>query len=103
MNSAKISTILCICIAVMWLLNPSLASHRPVVAEHIRSHLIENYDKWYVPNGAINYCAQQLAGRIERKSYIIFSITRLRNPEVIYRMSLPVDTLTSIGFLGIVF
>ena len=103
MNLMKISTITSICTAIMWIFNPSLDSHRPVAAEHIRNYLFENYNKWYVPNVMIYNCAQQLAGQLERESYIVFSITRLREPAVLLGMELPIDTLTSIGFLGMVF
>ena len=102
MNLKKISIIISICMATMWLLNPSLDSHRPVAAKHIRDYLFENYDRWYVPNAAIDNCAQQLAEQLERESYIIFSVTRLCEPRV-FGMDLSVDTLTSIGFLGMVF
>ena len=91
------------CVVVLWMLNPSLASHRPVAAKHIRNYLFENYNKWYVPNVMIDKCAQQLAGQLERESYIVFSITRLREPAVLLGIELPIDTLTSIGFLGMVF
>lgn len=36
MNTKKIGMIVSICVAIMWVLNPSLDSHRPVAAEHIR-------------------------------------------------------------------
>ena len=78
MNPKKIAVIVSICVAIMWLLNPSLDSHRPVAEKHIRDYLFENYDKWYVPNAAIENCAQQFAEQLERESYIIFSVTRLR-------------------------
>ena len=103
MNLAKISMITSICAAIMWMSNPSLESHRPVAAKHIRNYLFENYNKWYVPNVMIDKCAQQLAGQLERESYIVFSITRLREPAVLLGIELPIDTLTSIGFLGMVF
>ena len=103
MNLLKISSTASICVVIMWLLNPSLTSHRPVAAKHIRNYLFENYNKWYVPNVMIDKCAQQLAGQLERESYIVFSITRLREPAVLLGIELPIDTLTSIGFLGMVF
>ena len=103
MNFVKISVIISICVAIMWLMNPSLASHRPVAAKHIRNYLYEKYDKWYVPNVMIDNCAQQLVEQLERESYIIFSVTRLSKPAVLLGVELPIDTLTSIGFLGMVF
>ena len=102
MNLKKISIIASICVALMWLLNPSLASHRPVAAKHIRNYILENYNDWYVPNAMIDKCTQQLEGQLERESYIIFSITRLRKP-MVFGIELSIDNLTSIGFLGMVF
>ena len=103
MKLAKIATITSICVAVMWVLNPSLDSHRSVAAKHIRDYLVEKYDDWYVPNAAIDKCTRHFAEQVERKSYIILSVTRPRRPEVFLGMELPVDTITSIGFLGMVF
>ena len=101
MNSKKIAIIISICVATMWLLNPSLISHRPVAAKHIRDHLLETYE--YVPNFMIDKCTQLLVGQLERESYIIFSVTRLRNLEVLFGIEISIDKLTSIGLLGMVF
>ncbi len=103
MRLEKIFTITSICVVTMWVLNPSLESHRPVAAKHIRNYIVEKYDDWYVPNAAIDVCTRHFAEQLERESYIIFSVTRLRRPEVFRGMELSVDTITSIGFLGMCF
>ena len=103
MNPKKLALIVSICVAIMWVLNPSLDSHRPVAAKHIRDYLFEHYDKWYVPNAAIDNCAQLFVEQLERESYIIFSVTRLRKSMNFLGMDVSIDKLTSIGFLGMVF
>ena len=55
MNFVKFSTITFICVAIMWLLNPSLAAHRPVAEKHIRDYILKNearpyLNKRFIPN-----------------------------------------------------
>ena len=125
MNVTKTCTIAIICVVIMWILNPSFEQHRSVASNHIRTYVFENeapfyFKKWYLPDSLVNNRAneysRQLANQIEYESYIIFSITRLRNPKLDFWKGTPlpkplrpkksimtIDTPTSIGILGMVF
>lgn len=101
-------TILCVvCVAVLWMLNPSLERHRPVAKSHIRAHLRTNYSLLF--DWIVDDYTEQLGNQLQRESYIIFSLTRLRAPNLRPLMLGPemglsdTDKVTSIGFLGMVF
>lgn len=125
MKVMKTCTIAIIGAVIMWILNPSIEQHRSVASNHIRTYVFEKeapfyFQKWYLPDGLVydraNEYSRQLAHQIKYESYIIFSITRLRNPRLDLlkgtfwpKMLRPeksvinIDTPTSIGFLGMVF
>ena len=120
----KVGWKIAICVAAMWALNPDLEQHCPVAMKHIRARLpsiiqaqLRNnpwIPKWVVDNSGrfvddrAEDFTQQLASQIERDSYLIFSVTKLRNPELVLLYvgrpkKFKVNQITSIGFLGMVF
>ncbi len=129
MNVSKTCKIAFFCLIALMMFNPTLRQHRPVAMKHIRKELpniieselrgniwIPNWiiDKSgkYIDKAAEDY-TQQLAGQLERKSYLIFSVTKLHNPQlklfgkktwvIIKPKRFEMDRVTSFGILGMVF
>ncbi len=129
MNVSKTCKIAFFCLIALMMFNPTLRQHRPVTMKHIRKEvpniieselrgndLIPNWiiDKSgkFIDRAAEDY-TQQLVGQLEYKSYLIFSVTKLHNPQIkvfgkntwkiIKPKQIEMDRVTSFGILGMVF
>ncbi len=120
----KVGWKIAIGVVVLWALNPDLEQHRPVAMKNIRDALpgiidAEMRDNPWIPSWVVDmsgkfidnradYYTSQLANQLEHDSYVIFSVTRLQNPELYLSelswspKTIEVDKITSFGILGMV-